>query len=322
MTCSFVIPVYKTEPYLARCLDSLAAQTDGDFEAIVVDDCSPGDCRAIVARYDDRFRYVRHEKNLSLFQARQTGLRTARGAIVIPFDSDDYAQPELLSRLRAEWTVHPAVDAVVYQMMYDNGGKLTKPSVRYRDEHLSGAAALDRLFASRIQCGICGKAVRRGTYLKAMDELAASPDFYLNSSEDLLQTFPVLVNAREVSTLSYPGYRYWMNDQSLTGTLTDPATLGKAAENTHRVFDCLAGFVRRNGHDAALLPRLENFMRQTLRWYLGCIRRLPDDAWRACASELCRHFDPALVAREAMLLVEESATYRLGRALVRPLKGN
>ena len=60
MTFSFVIPVFRTEPYLARCLDSLVAQTDGDFEAIVVDDGSPGGgAEEIVAAYDARFRFLR-----------------------------------------------------------------------------------------------------------------------------------------------------------------------------------------------------------------------------------------------------------------------
>jgi len=320
MKFSIVIPVFRTEQFLPRCLDSFAAQTDGDFEAIVVDDCSPGNCAEIVGRYDSRFRYVRHEKNLSLFQARQTGLRLAKGDFVIPFDSDDYAMPELLARLCAEIDARPETDVLVYQMMYDDGRKVTKPSVRYRNERLTGAEALERFFASRIQCAICGKAVRREVYLRAMDQLGAPPSFYLNSSEDLCQTFPVLVNARAVSTLSYPGYRYWSNGDSLTTTLTDPAKLGKAAENTRCVFDTLADFVRRNGHDASLLSKLDDFLRPTLRWYLGCIRRLPEAEWRACAAELCRHFAPDLVAREAMLLIEESATYRVGRALVRPLK--
>jgi len=333
MLFSFVIPVFKTEQYLPRCLDSLVAQTDGDFEAIVVDDCSPGNCREIVAKYDARFKYLRHEKNLSLLQARFTGLRQATGDYVIPLDSDDYVLSGLLAALRKEIksTLHLHLpsppDLIVYQMMYDDGKKIKKPSVRYRNERLTGAEALDRFFSSRLQCAICGKAVRREVYLKAMAELDVAQDFYLNSSEDLCQTFPVLLNARSVATLSYLGYRYWLNADSLTTTLTDPRKLGKAAENTSRVFKLLSDYVTRiptqtlsTLNSNTLLSRLEGFMRPTLRWYLGCIRHLPEAEWRACATELCRHFDPALVAREAMCLIEGSATYRLGRLLSWPLR--
>jgi len=326
MTFSITVPVYGTEGFLPQCLDSLVAQTDGDFEVIVVDDCSPGakgggpSAKEIVAKYDSRFRYVRHEKNLSLFQARQTGLRAARGDFVLPLDSDDGFMPELLARVRAEIAAHPQTDVVVCQMAYDDGKKVRLPSIRYRDEHLSAAEALDRVFASRIQCAICSKAVRRETYLRAMDRLAPPQDFYFNLSEDLCQIVPVLLNAREVSTLSYPGYRYWVGGASLSQTLAKPANLAKAAENTRRAFEALADYARRNGCGTELLPRLEDFLRTTLRWYLGCLRDLPETEWRACASELCSRFDPALVAREAMLLVSESNSYRIGRALVRPLK--
>jgi len=328
MKFSFVIPVYKTERFLPRCLDSLVAQTEGDFEAVVVDDCSPGNCAEIVECYDARFRYVRHERNLSLLQARLTGLRAAQGDYVIPLDSDDYVLPGLLAALKQEISqpstgdLQPPVspDVLVYQMMYDDGKRVTKPSVRYRNERLTGEEALDRFFASRLQCAICGKAVRRETYVRAMDELGVPQDFYLNSSEDLCQTFPVLLNARAVTTLAYPGYRYWSNGNSLTATLTDPAKLGKAAENTRRVFDTLAGVIHRTGREERLLVRLDNFMRPTLRWYLGCIRRLPEAEWRACAAELCRHFEPDLVAREAMRLIETSPTYRLGRLVSWPLR--
>ena len=320
MKLSIVIPVYGTEGVLKRCLDSLAAQTDGDFEAIVVDDCSPGSCAEIVARYDARFRYVRHERNLGLLQARITGLKAATGDVVVPFDSDDYAQPELLARLKAEFAADAETDIVVYQMQYDDGRGIRMPSVRYRDERMSGAEALDRLFASRIQCAICGKAVRRETYLKAVRELDVAQDFYLNSSEDLCQTFPVLLNARKVSTLSYPGYRYWTNPDSLSKTLTDPARMGKAAENVRRVFDTLERLVRANGYDLGLVVRLEKFSEPTLEWYLGCIRHLPEKRWRACAAELCRFFPPDLVARKAMTLVEGSMTFRLGRLLTLPLR--
>jgi len=320
MMFSIVVPVYGTEKLLPQCLDSFVAQTDGDFEVIVVDDCSPGNCREIVSRYDERFKYVRHEKNMSLFQARQTGLRLAQGTFVLPFDSDDSARPELLARIRAEVAAHPQTDVVVYQMDYDDGKTTKLPSVRYRDEHMPAAEALKRFFASRIQCAICSKAVRRSVYLKAMDQLAPPKDFYFNLSEDLCQTFPVLLNAREVSTLSYPGYRYWVGGPSLSQTLAKPASLGKAADNTRRAFEALADFVRRNGYDGKWLAELDDFRRRTLRWYLGCLCDLPPDEWRACAAELCRHFEPPLVACEAMLLVKESATYRIGRMLARPFK--
>ncbi len=317
MIASFVIPVYQTERYLKACLDSLVAQTDGDFEAIVVDDGSPdGGAAGIVAAFRDaRFRTVRHEANRSLLQARLTGLDAASGDFVVPLDADDTVGPELVARLRREIAACPAVDVIAYQMLMDDGRRLRKTKMRLSDARLTGEEARARLFASRLPCAICGKAVRRAVYRKAMAQLGVGRDFYLNSSEDLCQTFPVLMNARTVSTLAYPGYRYRVNPDSLTTTLADPAKMGKAAANTRLVFATLEGFVRRNGCDPSLVAQLEKFAEPTLEWYLGCIRHLPEAAWRACAAELCRQFPPDLVARRAMTLIENSWTFRLGRLL-------
>ena len=315
MLASFVIPVYGTESRLPRCLASLAVQTDADFETIVVDDGSPDFDRLPALPNVPGLRVVRHGRNRSLLQARLTGLREAKGDFVVPLDSDDRASPELVARLRRELAERPETEVAVFQMARERNGRVRRPEMRLRDERMSGEEALGRLFASRLPCAICGKAVRRDLYLEASEQLGVGDDFYLNSSEDLCQTFPVLANARAVSTLSYVGYLYSANPESLTETLSDPAKMARAAENTRRVFDLLAEFVRRSGRDAALVGRLEAFVGTTLEWYLGCIRRLPEREWRACAAELCRFFPPDLVARRAMTLIECSRTFRLGRAL-------
>ena len=62
---SVIVPVYKVEPYLRRCVDSILAQTFKDFELILVDDGSPDNCPAICDEYaqkDERIRVV-HKKN-------------------------------------------------------------------------------------------------------------------------------------------------------------------------------------------------------------------------------------------------------------------
>ena len=60
-TFSFVVPVYGTEKYLKRCIDSVLDQSSSDWELIVVDDASPGNCEEIVGTYcEARIKYVRH----------------------------------------------------------------------------------------------------------------------------------------------------------------------------------------------------------------------------------------------------------------------
>lgn len=89
---SVIVPVYNTERYLAQCLESILAQTLADIEILVVDDCSPDGSARIIRHYeqqDDRLVYIRHESNLGLGGARNTGIAAARGKYIAGVDSDD-----------------------------------------------------------------------------------------------------------------------------------------------------------------------------------------------------------------------------------------
>ena len=81
MKLSIIVPVYKVEPYLRRCVDSILAQTFRDFEVILVDDGSPDNCGAICDEYaakDARVK-VLHKANGGLSDARNAGLDIAQG---------------------------------------------------------------------------------------------------------------------------------------------------------------------------------------------------------------------------------------------------
>lgn len=100
-TISVIVPVYKVEPYLRECVDSILAQTYTDFELILVDDGSPDNCGAICDEYaaqDSRIRVI-HQDNGGLSAARNAGLDIARGEFVTFVDSDDAIHPEYLSFL-------------------------------------------------------------------------------------------------------------------------------------------------------------------------------------------------------------------------------
>lgn len=92
---SVIVPVYNVEPYLARCLDSVLAQTEKDLEVVCVNDGSTDGSPAILMRYaaaDARVRVVAQE-NRGLSGARNSGLDVARGRYVMFVDSDDWIPP-------------------------------------------------------------------------------------------------------------------------------------------------------------------------------------------------------------------------------------
>ena len=88
---SVIVPVYKVEKYIHKCIDSILNQTFTDFELILVDDGSPDNCGKICDEYakrDARIRVI-HKENGGLSDARNFGIDAAKGEIIGFVDSDD-----------------------------------------------------------------------------------------------------------------------------------------------------------------------------------------------------------------------------------------
>lgn len=100
MLISVIVPIYKVEKYLCRCVDSILNQTFTDFELILVDDGSPDNCGRICDEYaekDNRIHVI-HKKNGGLSDARNAGLNYATGQYIIFVDSDDFIESDLLEK--------------------------------------------------------------------------------------------------------------------------------------------------------------------------------------------------------------------------------
>ncbi len=103
---SVIVPVYNTEPYLERCLDSLLRQSlFSHMEIIIVNDGSEGDPLPVIWRAvkkcarGGRIRYLEHPVNRGLLQARITGVRAARGDYIGFVDSDDHVSSDYFGSL-------------------------------------------------------------------------------------------------------------------------------------------------------------------------------------------------------------------------------
>lgn len=98
---SVIVPVYKVENYLHRCIDSILAQSYADFELLLIDDGSPDNSGQICDEYaakDSRVR-VFHKGNGGVSSARNLGLDNARGEWITFIDSDDYVDVDYLYEL-------------------------------------------------------------------------------------------------------------------------------------------------------------------------------------------------------------------------------
>ncbi|MBQ0030716.1 MAG: glycosyltransferase family 2 protein [Bacteroidales bacterium] len=88
---SVVIPVYKTEATLPRCVDSVLKQSFQNFEIVIVDDGSPDRAGEIADHYAKKYNniVVVHKRNGGLAEARKSGIKVASGEFIVPLDSDD-----------------------------------------------------------------------------------------------------------------------------------------------------------------------------------------------------------------------------------------
>lgn len=112
---SIIVPVYKVEPYLEKCIKSIIGQDFEDFELILVDDGSPDRCGTICDEYalkDSRIRVI-HKENGGLSSARNAGIEVAKGSFLSFIDSDDYVSSDFYEKNIKYLQDHPEVDMVV-----------------------------------------------------------------------------------------------------------------------------------------------------------------------------------------------------------------
>lgn len=131
---SVIVPVYKAEKYLHRCIDSILAQTYTDFELLLIDDGSPDNCGAICDEYAEKDARVRvfHKINGGVSSARNLGLDKVKGEWVTFVDSDDYVHPNFFKSLDEKCNVDLVVesfqivgsnekwDGILEDVVYDN----------------------------------------------------------------------------------------------------------------------------------------------------------------------------------------------------------
>ena len=126
---SIIIPIYKTETYIRKCIDSIVKQTYSNIEVLLVDDGSPDKCGEICDSYADKYPYIKviHQQNQGQAAARNNAVLIAAGEFIVFVDSDDYISRdciEYLVKLQQKYNADVAIGGCEY--IYE--GK--KPPVR------------------------------------------------------------------------------------------------------------------------------------------------------------------------------------------------
>lgn len=127
---SIIVPVYKVEPYLRRCLDSIVNQTYANLEIILVDDGSPDNCPQICEEYavNDNRIVVIHKENGGLSDARNAGLDICSGEYISFVDSDDWVENEyILYLVENALSTNSDITIVNHDLVWDNHQSKSEP---------------------------------------------------------------------------------------------------------------------------------------------------------------------------------------------------
>ena len=121
---SVIVPVYKVEPFLDKCIQSIVEQSYTNLEIILVDDGSPDQCPALCdqwAKKDSRIKVI-HQKNAGLSAARNAGIDLAGGDYLAFVDSDDYIAPDMYEKLHTALVQNQAdISECNFKMVYPDG---------------------------------------------------------------------------------------------------------------------------------------------------------------------------------------------------------
>jgi len=290
-TLSVIVPVYRVEEFLPRCLDSLlgAPTNTGDWEIVAVDDASPDGSADILARYaaqDARLRVVRLAHNVGLGAARNAGLASASGDYVWFVDSDDWLPDGTLNAVVARLAATtPDVLVVDYERVYPDGHTTKHSASSLFPEPLPDVFTLREVPGLLRSLHIaCNKVVRRG--FLSEHGITFGPGWY----EDVSFSFPLLLAADKISVLDRICYSYRQRPGAITSTVTERHF--EVFPHWQRVFAFLDAHPGRDD----LRPPIFARMIWHLLAVLGHSERVPADRRREFFAEmtsLYRQYRPA-----------------------------
>lgn len=214
---SVIVPIYKVEDYLDRCIQSIVEQTYRNLEILLVDDGSPDRCPDICdtwAKRDKRIRVI-HKKNGGLSDARNVGIDQSNGDWILFIDSDDYILPSMCERLfKVAKTTQSDIAVCSYFMDYGDRKKSLKPFIKDKQKILSRDEAMNLYFVHHpVEFVVAWNKLYRSKVF--FDEQRVRyPVGWLH--EDEFTTYKIFYSANRVVWIQDELYGYIQRDGSIT----------------------------------------------------------------------------------------------------------
>lgn len=261
---SVIVPIYKVEPYLQQCVDSILNQTYRDLEVLLIDDGLPDKCGEICDEYERKDKRVRvfHTENRGLSAARNLGLKEARGEYIGFVDSDDWIELDMYEMLLRRMQKVGADISICGFWRETN--KHIIMTTKLKETVYKGDESLLALVEGKIQNCVWNNLYRRVTLEKI--SFPKGKDY-----EDIACIHKVIHETSQIAIFATPKYHYRIRDNSITNDYSAKHLFEYADAYLKRYYYCL--------HEARdvfserpelLLQTAAIGISKVWRWWYGC----------------------------------------------------
>lgn len=216
---TIIVPVYKVEPYIRRCVESILCQTYRRIELLLVDDGSPDNSGSICdqyARCDNRITVI-HTKNRGVYHARNEALDIASGDYLMFVDSDDWVEPDFCeTALKLALENNVEMVAFMFNNVFegrDHSIMEKRPSVFRKPGYMDASEAVRHLILrdSPIASYLCNKLFKRSLF----DGFRFPEGRVL---QDQAATYLMMLRAGRIYVSNAVLYNYLQHPGSITAT--------------------------------------------------------------------------------------------------------
>lgn len=203
---SLIVPIYNTEKYLNKCLDSLISQSLKDIEIILINDGSTDDSEKIINNYDDkRIKYISRE-NKGVGKTRNEGIDLAKGEYLTFVDSDDYLDINFCKKMY-EKAVKDNCDLVICDFFEDRGNLWGVKFKDFSDTNLKKNPEL----LNNINLGPCNKIYKNNLFKNKNNRFEENLKY-----EDAPFVVKMLISAKKIGKVNDYLTYYVVHDNSET----------------------------------------------------------------------------------------------------------
>lgn len=226
---SIIVPVYKVEKYIHKCVDSILNQTFTDFELILVDDGSPDNCGRICDEYaekDSRVRVI-HKKNGGVSDARNVGVVESKGEYISFVDPDDWIKLEAFE-LIFDFIDKEELDICIFDVCEVRKDRQKDGKLFSQDTLFAGSDALCKILTDRIDNSPCNKVYSRKAW--------SGVEFPIGRRfEDVATIYKTFCNVKDIGYLNKALYYYLKREGSAIALSFD----------AQRRYECFLGYKER-----------------------------------------------------------------------------